>query len=89
MVKLALGSQLHSYDLEIMSRERMVYRMLIAQTLVLLPVALGYSDGPIVIFCTEQVISDITYSAKSTASVEQCLKASRNTRPHFYTCTVT
>ena len=65
------------------------YWELVAESLVLLTVALSDGDGIVVIFVVEAVISDVSHTSKASAAVEIVLEKAFNARPHLDSGSVT
>jgi len=65
------------------------YRELVAESLVLLTVALSDRNGIIVVLVVETIISDVSHTSKSSTTVEVVLKKAFNARPYLDSSPVT
>lgn len=61
---------------------------LIAQSLILLPIALGDCDGIVVVLMVEHIVRDVSYPPESTATIECSLEIGLNARPDLDSGTI-
>ena len=59
------------------------YRELVAQSLVLLAVALSDGDRIVVVLVVELIISDVPHTSKASATVQVVLEKAFNAGPHL------
>ena len=65
------------------------YRELVAESLVLLTIALSDGDGIIVVLVVKTIISDVPHTSKASATVQVVLEKAFNARPYLDSGSVT
>jgi hypothetical protein len=60
----------------------------VAQCLVALAVALGNSDGVVVVLVIESVVRDVSNSTKTTSTIQVVLEIGFNAGPNLDSCTI-
>ena len=78
-----MGGQISSLSFHTTESTSGTYRELVAQSLVLLPVALRDGDGPVVVLVVKRVVRHVPHPAQAAAAVEVVLEVRLDARPHL------